>query len=229
MSRSGIALAFVAAAVSVMAFAGTAQAQSAIAGVVSDSTGAVLPGVTVEAASPALIEKTRAVVTDEHGAYKIVDLRPGTYVVTFSLPGFTTVKQEGIELPSSFTATINGELRVGAVGKRSPCQGARSWTWKHSKSGLSRDVLDSVPAGRCGARAQLVSGVKRTTRRGWHARDETDLFPGTVWPPADTVRLDDDAEQHVRRRPGSSIKTPPSPRDGLPTGANAAVSKPASA
>src|ERR1700724_1259932 len=106
MRRSGIARAFVAAAVCVMAFAGAAPAQREVAGVVKDSTGAVLPGVTVEAASPALIEKTRAVVTDEHGEYKIVDLRPGAYTVTFSLPGFTTVKQEGIELPSRFTTTI---------------------------------------------------------------------------------------------------------------------------
>src|SRR4051812_40740292 len=70
----------------------------AIAGVVRDATGAVLPGVTVEAASPALIEKVRTVVTDAQGNYKIVDLRPGSYVVTFALPGFSTVKREGIEL-----------------------------------------------------------------------------------------------------------------------------------
>src|SRR5471030_478241 len=148
MSRSGIAPAFLAAVVSVMAFSGTAQAQSAIAGVVKDSTGAVLPGVTVEAASPALIEKTRAVVTDEHGEYKIVDLRPGAYVVTFSLPGFTTVKQEGIELPSSFTATINGELRVGAVEETLTVSGAAPVVDVQSTAKseiLPRDVLDSVP------------------------------------------------------------------------------------
>ena len=77
-----------------------AHAQSAIAGVVRDTSGAVLPGVTVEAASPALIEKTRAVTTDGEGRYKIVDLRPGVYSVTFSLPGFSTVKRDGVELPS---------------------------------------------------------------------------------------------------------------------------------
>jgi len=70
---------------------------SSIAGVVRDSTGAVLPGVTVEATSPALIEKMRSVVTDDQGLYRIVDLRPGTYTVTFTLPGFTTVKREGLE------------------------------------------------------------------------------------------------------------------------------------
>jgi len=84
-----------------------------IAGVVKDTTGAVMPGVTVEAASPALIEKVRSVVTDGAGLYKIVDLTPGTYSVTFTLPGFNTVKREGVALSAGFTATIDGELRVG--------------------------------------------------------------------------------------------------------------------
>src|SRR3982074_510399 len=71
---------------------------SGIAGVVKDTSGAVLPGVTVEAASPALIEKIRSVVSDGEGRYNIVDLRPGAYVVTFTLPGFNTFKRDGIEL-----------------------------------------------------------------------------------------------------------------------------------
>ena len=75
-----------------------ASAQSSLAGVAKDTSGAVLPGVTVEAASPALIEKVRSVTTDASGQYKIVDLRPGTYTVTFSLTGFSVVKREGIEL-----------------------------------------------------------------------------------------------------------------------------------
>ena len=99
----------------VCALPAAAWAQSAIAGVVKDTTGAVMPGVTVEAASPALIEKVRSVVTDGQGQYKIVDLRPGVYAVTFTLPGFNTVKRDGVELPTNFTATINGELRVGAL------------------------------------------------------------------------------------------------------------------
>ena len=86
-----------------------------IAGVVTDATGAVLPGATVEAASPALIEKVRSVVTNEQGLYSILDLRPGVYTVTFTLSGFTTVKREGIELTGSFTATVNAEMRVGSV------------------------------------------------------------------------------------------------------------------
>ena len=73
-------------------------AQASITGVAQDTSGAVVPGVTVEAASPALIEKVRSVVTDGTGQYRIVDLRPGTYTVTFTLPGFNTVRREGIEL-----------------------------------------------------------------------------------------------------------------------------------
>src|SRR5258706_11139059 len=83
-----------------------AFAQAAITGIVKDASGAVLPGVTVEAASPVLIEKVRAVVTDDTGQYRIVDLRPGDYTVTFSLPGFSTVKREGIELSGDFWATV---------------------------------------------------------------------------------------------------------------------------
>jgi hypothetical protein len=88
---------------------------ASIAGVVRDASGAVLPGVTVEAASPALIDKVRNVVTDGQGLYRIVDLRPGVYTVTFTLPGFSTLRREGLELTTGFTATINGELRVGTV------------------------------------------------------------------------------------------------------------------
>src|SRR4051812_4622963 len=94
---------------------GTSHAQVAIAGVVKDASGAVMPGVTVEASSPALIEKTRSVVTDTAGQYKIVDLSPGTYAVSFTLPGFKTVRRAGIVLEGSFTAQVSPELQVGAV------------------------------------------------------------------------------------------------------------------
>src|SRR4051812_38315057 len=90
--------------------ASSAHAQSAITGIVKDTSGAVLPGVTVEAASDVLIEKTRAVITDGQGAYRIVDLRPGVYVVTFSLPGFQSLKRDGLELAANFTATVNADL-----------------------------------------------------------------------------------------------------------------------
>src|SRR6266849_4714011 len=92
-----------------------AQAVGGIAGVVRDASGAVMPGVTVEAASPALIEKVRIFVTDGEGQYKIIDLRPGAYTVTFTLSGFNVLKREGIELSAGFTATVNAELQVGGV------------------------------------------------------------------------------------------------------------------
>ena len=91
-----------------------AQSTGIIAGVARDSSGAVMPGVTVEAASPALIERVRTATTDGEGQYKLVDLTPGTYTVTFTLTGFTTVKREGVQLSAGFTASINAELRVGA-------------------------------------------------------------------------------------------------------------------
>src|SRR4029450_3924489 len=86
------------------------NANGSIVGVVKDASGAVLPGVTVEAASPALIEKLRTAVTDGQGLYRIIDLRPGTYTVTFTLPGFSTFKREGLELTAGFTATVNGDM-----------------------------------------------------------------------------------------------------------------------
>ncbi|HEY1909477.1 MAG TPA: TonB-dependent receptor [Vicinamibacterales bacterium] len=129
----------------------TARAQSAIAGVVKDATGAVMPGVTVEASSPALIEKVRSVVTDGQGLFKIVDLRPGVYAVTFALPGFNTVKRDAIELPSNFTATVNAELRVGALEETVTVSGASPVVDVQNavqQTVLSRQVLDAVPTGR---------------------------------------------------------------------------------
>ena len=140
-----------------------AYAQASIAGVVKDTSGAVLPGVTVEAASPALIEKVRSVVTDGTGQYKVVDLRPGTYSVTFTLPGFNTFKREGIELAGSFTATVNADLRVGAVAETvtvtgdAPIVDIQSVT---QQKVLGKDVLDSIPAGRNHANfANLIPGM----------------------------------------------------------------------
>src|SRR5437762_3502498 len=94
-----------------------ARAQGAITGVVKDASGAVLPGATVEASSPVLIEKVRSVVTDDTGRYRVVDLRPGTYSVTFALPGFTSVKREGIELSGNFVATVDASLTVGQLAE----------------------------------------------------------------------------------------------------------------
>ena len=128
-----------------------ALAQSAIAGVVKDTTGSVLPGVTVEAASPSLIERVRAVVTDPQGQYKIVDLRPGTYDVTFSLAGFGTIKQAGIQLTANFTASVNAELKVGAIEETITVSGATPVVdvqSAQSQNVLTRELLDALPTPR---------------------------------------------------------------------------------
>jgi len=92
-----------------------AFAQASIVGTVKDSSGGVLPGVTVEAASPVLIEKTRSVVTDTAGNYRVENLRPGTYTVTFTLAGFSSVKRDGVDLAGSGSTTLDIALKVGAV------------------------------------------------------------------------------------------------------------------
>ena len=129
---------------------GVSFAQSGIAGVVRDTSGGVLPGVTVEAASPALIEKVRTVVTDDQGRFNIVDLRPGTYVVTFTLPGFSTVRRDGIELPSSFTATVNADLGVGILEETVTITGQAPAVDVQTTAQtrvLSKEILSSVPTG----------------------------------------------------------------------------------
>jgi hypothetical protein len=130
----------------------TAFAQAAsITGVVRDTSGAVLPGVTVETSSPALIEKVRSVVTDGNGQYRFVDLRPGTYDVTFSLGGFSTVKREGIELTGTFIATVNAEMRVGALQEtitvtgESPIVDVQASTQQRV---FTQEVIEAIPAGR---------------------------------------------------------------------------------
>ena len=94
-----------------------ALAQATLTGTVKDNSGAVLPGVTVEAASPALIEKAKTAITDGSGQYRIVDLRAGTYSLTFSLPGFNTVKRENVVLAGSQIVTVSTELSVARFRK----------------------------------------------------------------------------------------------------------------
>jgi hypothetical protein len=128
-----------------------AQTGAALTGIVSDSTGAVLPGVSVEAKSPALIEQTRSAVTDEAGRYRIVDLRPGTYSVTFNLPGFSPVIREGIELSGSFIANVDAQLRVGALTESLTVTGETPVVDTQStktQETLSNDVISSIPTGR---------------------------------------------------------------------------------
>jgi hypothetical protein len=174
-----------------------ALAQSAIAGVVKDSSGAVLPGVTVEVASPALIEKVRSSITDDRGAYSVVDLRPGVYTITFTLPGFSTAKRENLELPSDFTATVNGELRVGALEETVTVSGASPVVDVQSTAKaqvITRDMLDSIPTAHTAQTvAALVSGVimgtpdvggsgamnqNATTAHGFNSAQTTVLLDG---------------------------------------------------
>src|SRR5688572_9748385 len=128
-----------------------AHAQASITGVVRDPSGAVLPGVTVEASSDALIEKVRSVTTDGSGQYRIIDLRPGTYVVTFSLSGFSTVRREGIELTGTFVATIDADLRVGALEEtitvtgESPIVDVQRTTQQRV---FDQQIIEAIPAGR---------------------------------------------------------------------------------
>jgi hypothetical protein len=129
---------------------GWAQATTtgSIAGVVKDTTGAVLPGVTVEAASPALIEKVRTAVTDEQGNYKIINLRPGTYSVTFSLTGFGTVKREGLELSAGTTVPVNAELKVGSLQETVTVTGASPIVDVQNvrtENVLSQEVVNALP------------------------------------------------------------------------------------
>src|SRR5262245_51809098 len=112
MRQAGLLAAVLVAA---LLFPALATAQSAIVGVVKDTSGAVLPGVTVEASSDVLIEKSKTAVTDGNGQYRIIDLRPGNYVVVFTLTGFQTLKREGIELPAEFAATVNADMKIGAI------------------------------------------------------------------------------------------------------------------
>src|SRR6202163_2401896 len=144
-----------------------AFAQASIAGAVKDSSGAVLPGVSVEAASPALIEKVRPVVTDGTGQYRIEDLRPGTYTVTFTLQGFSTYKREGIELTGSFIATINAELKVGAVAETITVSGETPVVDVQSakrETTLNNQVVRDIPNVRgYSSMVVLVPGVTTNT------------------------------------------------------------------
>jgi hypothetical protein len=146
-----------------------AQSNSSIAGVAKDGTGGVIPGVTVEASSPALIEKVRTAVTDAAGQYKIVNLVPGVYSVTFTLTGFNVVKREGIELTASFTANVNVEMRVGdlsetiTVSGQSPTVDVQNVV---QQKVMTRDVLDAIPVGMksTGQIGVLIPGVTSTSQ-----------------------------------------------------------------
>jgi hypothetical protein len=158
-------LGFVVASLALMS--GSAYAQTALAGVVKDSSGAVLPGVTVEAASPVLLEKTRTAVTDGTGQYRLPDLPPGTYDVTFTLTGFSTVKREAVEVAGAGVVSINADLRVGAVAEtitvtgETPIVDVQTSTKKQVV--LSSAVVEAIPASRgYGNVLATVPGIQAT-------------------------------------------------------------------
>ncbi|MEO8677838.1 MAG: TonB-dependent receptor [Vicinamibacterales bacterium] len=153
--------------VSTLSLPAAVWAQGSIAGSVKDTSGAVLPGVTVEATSPALIERSRSVVSDTAGQYKIVDLPPGAYDVIFSLTGFKTIKRTGVVLQGSFTAQVNGDMQVGSleetitVTAASPTVDVSNNTTQFV---ANREILDTIPTPirNTPARALLLPGTTVT-------------------------------------------------------------------
>jgi hypothetical protein len=145
-----------------------AQVLGTIAGTVRDGSGAVLPGATVEATSPALIEKVRTAVTDGSGQYRIVNLPPGAYAVTFTLPGFTSVKREGVEISASFTASIDAELRVGAVEETITVTGESPVVDVQSAAqarAITADIFKEIPSsGSWLQMASLIPSVKASVQ-----------------------------------------------------------------
>jgi len=143
---------------------GTAVQAQTIAGTVRDDTGAVMPGVTVEVASPALIEKVRSASTDGTGQYRIINLSAGVYTVTFSLSGFGTVVREGIVLSGAFTATVNAALQVGTIEESVTVSGATPIVDVQSvtkETVLTRQYLDQLPTVRSiQATGVLIPGVE---------------------------------------------------------------------
>jgi hypothetical protein len=157
----------------VLTMPAAAFAQGAFAGVVRDGSGAVLPGVTVEASSPALIEGVRSVVTDGTGQYRVIDLRPGVYTITFSLAGFSTIKRENLELTGSRVVTVDAQMSVGAVTETvvvtgdAPTVDIQSTQRQHV---MSDEVIAALPAGRSHYDlAALIPGLVGVQfgRAGW--------------------------------------------------------------
>ena len=148
--RGSVAL-VAAASIGCLLFAPSLARAQTIAGTATDSTGAVLPGVTVETRSPALIEQVRSAVTDGNGQYRVIALEPGVYSVTFTLPGFSTLVREGVELTTGFTANIDGQLSVGTLSETVTVSGASPVIDVQSVSQsevINRDIYEVLPTGR---------------------------------------------------------------------------------
>ena len=143
-----------------------AQGTASIAGVVRDATDAVLPGVTVEVESPALIERTRTAITDGTGQYNVVSLPPGVYSVTFTLPGFATVKREGIELTTGFAAKADAAMKVGELNETVTVSGASPVVDVQNvnrQTVMTREIVEAIPSGRSYQElASLVPGITMT-------------------------------------------------------------------
>ena len=140
---------FVAALALTLIVPAVAFAQASISGTVKDASGAVLPGVTIEAASDVLIEKVRTATTDGNGRYQLVDLRPGKYTVTFVLTGFSTIKRDGVELSGSNTTVVDADLKVGAVAETITVTGETPLVDISStkrESVLDHDTVQSLPS-----------------------------------------------------------------------------------
>ncbi len=153
------------AAALVLALPGAALAQASLAGLVRDASGAVLPGVTVEASSPVLIEKLRSTVTDGTGRYTIPDLRPGTYRVTFTLPGFRPVVREGVELSGTAVFTINADMTVGGVQETITVSGETPVVDLSSttrQAVMDQEVVTAIPSSRTPfTTGVLIPGVRK--------------------------------------------------------------------
>jgi hypothetical protein len=151
----------------------TAFAQGAFAGVVKDASGAVLPGVTVEARSPALIEGARSVVTDSNGQYRVVDLRPGVYTLVFTLTGFSSVRRDGLELTGARVVSIDAQMAVGGVQETVTVSGETPVVDIQSsqrQAVMSDEIIAALPAGRSHYDlAALVPGLvgQQFGRAGW--------------------------------------------------------------
>src|SRR5688572_25679560 len=144
-----------------------ARAQGSIAGSVKDPSGAVLPGVTVEASSDALIEKVRTAVTDGSGNYRIVDLPPGTYAVSFTLTGFKTIRREGILIQGVFAAPVSEQMQVGELAETITVSGTPTVDVSNNTAQfvVDRDILDQIPTPirNTPSRALLLPGTAVTT------------------------------------------------------------------